>query len=262
MVNLLDIMRQAQAGSWMEGLGRPYGLSGQQSQHAIEALLPAFSLAFRQATRNPDAFAQLIEMMSSTRYLPFFERGAGGGFGTMPGGGQAGAEIVSRLFGPDEASRKVAEQASAMTGIATGVLHQMMPTMAAVMMGGLVRSLSVEGLSGVLRSWSDWLANLKRPEQRAPGADLGQFYATWGNTVAAMMGGAAPAPAPPPPPADPWSGMMQAIFGAAKPAPPPPPATPNPFEALAKMFETGRDVQAQYMANLQAVLNGAAGPRR
>lgn len=255
MVNLFDIMRQAQNGSGLQNVGRVFGLDGDQSLRAVEALLPAFALAFRHATRNPDAFAQLIEMMGSARYLPFFDRGFGGTVSGPNGAAPVGAEIVAKLFGPDEASRRVADQASALTGIATGVLHQMMPVLAAVVMGGLVRSLSVEGLSDTLRAWADWLAGLKQPE-RAAGADLGPFYAMWQSSVAAMMG-VAPARAAPPPPADPWSGMLQAMFGAARPAPPPPP--PSPFEALSKMFDTGREVQAKYLAGLQAAMGGAGG---
>jgi hypothetical protein len=63
-------------------------------------------------------------------------------------------------------------------------------------------------------------------------------------------------------PADPWSSFMQAFAknlpsGSTPPPPPPapPPSQPNPFEALSHMFDTGREVQAQHLANLQHILD-------
>lgn len=252
MVNLFDIMKQAQSGAGFTNLSRQYGLSVEDTQRAVEALLPAFTLALRHTAQNPFAFAQFLEMMNSARHAPFFD---GGLAGMMGGGRPGGSDVIATLFGSDDVSRRVAEQASGMTGIATGVLHQMLPTVAAMIMGGLFRSASVEGLSDLLRTWSDWLRNIKAPAA-GRAADPGAPYKAWSDFMGAMMG--APNARVPEAPrrdaaADPWSGMLQAMFGGAQPAPPPPPpATPNPFEALSRMFETGREVQAQHLAGLQA----------
>ncbi|MDB5557525.1 MAG: hypothetical protein JWQ36_459 [Enterovirga sp.] len=261
MVSLFDIVRQAQSGSAMSNMSRQFGLSPDQTQRAMEALLPAFTLAFQHSVQNPNTLAQLLDMMASGRYAPFFD---------MPGQfGQAqpsGHEILDKLFGSPEASRQIAAQASMLTGIGSQVLQQMLPALAPVVMGGLSRYSTLEGMSEFLRNWSDWLRMLAamqpaQPSRAAPAS--GTPFGAWSDLMGAMMGQGTSRPAPRPDPqqaADPWSAFMQGFMksvppGASAPPPPaPPPSQPNPLEALSEMFQTGRDVQAQYLASLQAAL--------
>jgi hypothetical protein len=259
MVSLFDIVRQAQSGSAMSNMSRQFGLSPDQTQRAMEALLPAFTLAFQHSVQNPNTLAQLLDMMASGRYAPFFDMP--GQFGHAQPNGQ---EILNALFGSPEASRQIATQASMLTGIGSQVLQQMLPALAPVLMGGLSRYTTLEGMSEFLRNWSDWLRMLSalqpaQPARAAPAA--GTPYGAWGDMMGAMMGQGRSRPAPPPQQAaDPWTGFMQAFLksippGASPPPPPaPPPSQPNPIEALSEMFQTGRDVQAQYLASLQATL--------
>ena len=260
MVNLFDIVRQAQSGSAMDNFSRQFGLSAEQTQTAMRALLPAFSLALQHSAQNPNAFAQLLEMMASGRYVPFFD-GSGPASLAQP----TGQQIIERLFGSTEASRQIAAQASAMTGIGTQVLQQMLPALAPVLIGGLSRFSSLEGLSDFLRSWSDWLRMLAplQPGYRAPASRpaAGTPLAVWSDMMGAMFGQGTTQPARPSRSAvaaDPWTAFMQGYLQgapqAAPPPPPPPPSQPNPFEVLSHMFESGQEVQAQYVASLQSVL--------
>lgn len=268
MVNLFDIMRQAQSGSALDNLSRQFGLSGPQTQRALEALLPAFTLGFQRSAQNPNVFGQILEMMSSGRYAPFYE----GMFQPQPAQA-SGQEVLDRLFGSPDVSRQIAAQASAATGIGVQVLQQMLPAIAATLMGGLFKFASVEGLSEFLRAWADWLRSL-RPADAAPkpGAGLasGTPYGAWSDIMGAMLGTAPaparqPEPSPTPSPAAPWADFMQAMLKGlpsaekAAPPPPPPPQQPNPFEVLSQMFETGREVQQQHLANLHTILDGIWG---
>jgi hypothetical protein len=183
----------------------------------------------------------------------------------------SGQEVLDRLFGSPEVSRQIAAQASAATGIGAQVLQQMLPTVAATLMGGLFKFASVEGLSEFLRAWADWLRTLK-PADPAPrpaaGTASGTPYGAWTDMMGAMLG-TTPAPArqpsPSPSPAAPWADFMQAMVKGlpsaekAPPPPPPPPQQPNPFEVLSQMFETGREVQEQHLANLQTIFDGMWG---
>jgi hypothetical protein len=264
VVNLFDIVRQAQSGSAMDNFSRQFGLSLDQTQRAMEALLPAFTLAFQRSVQNPNAFAQLLEMMASGRYAPFFDGGA------QANNAQSnGQQILDTMFGSSEVSRQIAAQASAMTGIGAQVLQQMLPALAPVLMGGLFRFTSVEGLSDFLRNWSDWLrmmAPLQAGNRQPSSPAAGTPYGAWTDLMGAMLGQGAARPASAPA-ADPWTGFMQAFLkglppGAAAPPPPKPPASqPNPLEVLSQMFETGRDVQAQYLGSLQAILDGFRSPQ-
>lgn len=268
MVNLFEIMRQAQSGSAIDNMARQFGLSGEQTQRALEALLPAFSLGLQRSAQNPNAFAQLLEMMSSGRYAPFFD---GGAAGMSPQA--AGQQVLDRLFGTPDISRQIAAQASAATGIGAQVLQQMMPGLAAMLMGGLFRYASVEGVAEVLRGWADWLSRLG-PGSSAPHRvtqAAGNLSEAWTDFMAAMFGGAGPQTRrrePAPEAAAPWAEFMRLASGAMTgsaappPPPPPPPSQPNPFAVLSQMFETGREAQAQHLANLQTIVQAAWGPAR
>lgn len=254
MVNLLDIMRQAQSGTGVDALSRQFGLDASQTQRALEALLPAFALAFRRSAQDPGSFSGLLDLMMSGRFQPWFE-GAG-----LPRAG--GEDALRTLFGSPDVARQVAGQASAMTGIAVGVLQQMMPALAGMLVGGLFRFASLEGFADLLRHWSDALrAAAPRPAPPPRPAD------PWSAWFGMMSGMAAREPAPPPPPptsASPfeaWARLMATMAGVREPPPPPPPpAAPNPFEALSRMFEAGREIQAQHLAAFGSILDGAARP--
>ncbi len=263
MVNLLDIMRQAQQGAGMDNMARQFGLSLADAQRAVETLLPAFSLGFRRNALDPGAFGPFLDALSSGRYAPFFD-----GTTLMPGGGiQPGAELMGQIFGSPEVSRQIAQQASVMSGVGAQVLQQMMPTIGAVLMGGMTRYASLEGVSDVLRQWADWLkvaASSQRARSQPASPDL---YAAWAGLVGSMFGMTSEkrAPAPPPGPMDPWSqltAMMTGGWTKPEPPPPPPPAQPDAFSALAQMFEAGREVQAQHLAQFQHILDGMWGVGR
>jgi hypothetical protein len=249
MVNLFDIVRQAQGGSAMDNFGRQFGLSGDQTRLAVEAFLPALTLGLQRSAANPALFAQVLEMMTSGRYAPFFD----GTARTRPGDGR---EVMERLFGSPEVIRQVTAQTATMTGIGAQVMQQLMPQVAAVVMGGLFRFASVDGIADYLRHWSDWLRTLKAPEAAPP--QPASPFAAWTDLMGTLMGQRpVPRQAAPPPPTDPWSAFMLSLAGrAAPPPPPPPPSRPDPFATLAGMVETGRDVQAQHLASLQAIFDG------
>lgn len=259
MVNLFDIARHAQGGAWFEAMSRQFALDPAQAQRAVEALLPAFTLAFQRSAMNPNSFADLIGMVGSGQYAPFYDAATSG----RPGA--AGETVLAQLFGSRHATEAVAAQASALTGIGVQVLQQMLPTVAATLIGGMFRYASLEGFADFLRQCSDAIKAARPTAAASPvGPRPADPWAAWSEAASAMMG-LPGRPAPPPRSVDPiaaWSEMMTAMMGAAGKAPPPPPSQPNPFEAVAHMFETGREVQAQYLASLQAVLDTAWGGAR
>ena len=73
MMNLFDIMQSAQNGRAMPNLAQQYGLSLQQTQAALDALLPAFSMGLQRQTQDPFAFGGLAQMMTASPYARFFE---------------------------------------------------------------------------------------------------------------------------------------------------------------------------------------------
>ncbi len=78
MMTLFEMMQQAQNGQAMQNLARQYGLSQQQTQAAIEALLPAFSMGLQRQTQDPYAFGSLAQMMTASPFGRIFDANGDG----------------------------------------------------------------------------------------------------------------------------------------------------------------------------------------
>lgn len=258
MVHLFDIMRQAQNGAGFDNLSRQFGLDAGQTQRAVEALLPAFSLGLFRNAQNPSAFANLLGMMGSGQYAPYFEM-----LSWSPQAAARGETALSQLFGSPEVAQQVSAQASAASGIAAEVIRQMLPVMAATLMGGMSKTASIEGFADFLRQWSDTLRRAHR-SAAAPGqgSHMAPFdpFAMWRSVLNPRPRAEAPTGAGPTPEslAAAWSDMMTAMLGgAAPPAPAPKPPVPTVVETMFRMFETGRDVQTKYFDDLRRVFDQA-----
>jgi len=236
LFNLFDIMRNAQSGAAFDNLGRQFGLSPQDTQRAVEALLPAFVMGLQRSAANPNVFSSLMNLIASGRPAAFFEDPK---LAFSPQGQSQGKTLLEQLFGNPDASRRIADQAAAWSGVGANAVQQMMPAVAAMLMGGMAKAAT---------------APPAPPEPPSP-------VEAWAGMMRQMLGVAPepPPPPPPPPPANPWLEMMQRMTGQppAEPTPPPPAATP--VEMWSQLFQTGRDVSEQHVANLKNIFDTAWG---
>ncbi|MFG1313781.1 DUF937 domain-containing protein [Xanthobacter autotrophicus] len=141
MDQFLEMLRAAQGGHGLENIGRMYGLSPQQAQATAEAVMPAFTEAFKQATQSPEALASLMALMTSGPYGAFYTQ--------QPAApaelSRAGTEALDTVFGSSDVSRAVAAHVASSTGLGVTVVRQMMPTFATLVVGGLAKSLAASG---------------------------------------------------------------------------------------------------------------------
>lgn len=135
-MNLYDMLANAQNGNGMDQLARQFGLSQQQTQAAIEALLPAFSQGLKRNASDPYGVGGFLNAMASGQHARYFED-AQNAF--SPQGMAEGNGILGHLFGSKELSRAVAAQAAQATGVGQNVLQQMLPVIASMIMGGLFK---------------------------------------------------------------------------------------------------------------------------
>ena len=297
MMNLFDIMQSAQNGQAMQNLARQYGLSQQQTQAALDALLPAFSMGLQRQTQDPYAFGSLAQMMTASPYARFFEAAGSG----IPSGAQtAGNDVLGQLFGSREVSQAIAAQAAATSGVSQAILKQMLPVIAAMLMGGLTKSSSNEGLGGILGQFAEMMRGQMPGMQPAPQQQQPQMPANPFEAILKGMfdqGGAPtegqPQGRPQADPNDPFGGALGQIlggmFGGAAagsepepaprsapqrraPAPEPEPeeteAPPSPqatgpgsigLDALNQMFEHGRQIQDDHQNALKSILDAMLG---
>jgi hypothetical protein len=136
MLNLFDMLNQSQNGQGIDQLARQFGLSQQQAQQAIEALMPAFSQGLKRNTSDPYGISAFMGALANSQNAKYFDNPQAA---FTPQGMAEGNDILGQLFGSKDLSRAVAAQASQATGIGQDVLKQMLPVIASMVMGGLFK---------------------------------------------------------------------------------------------------------------------------
>jgi hypothetical protein len=229
-MNLFDMLANAQNGQGMDQLARQFGLSQQQAQAAVEALLPAFSQGLKRNASDPYGVGAFLNAIANGNHAKYFDD-AKSAF--SPQGMAEGNGILGHLFGSKDLSRAVAAQAAQATGIGQNVLQQMLPVIASMIMGGLFK-----------QSTGQFGGGQAFPGQAYPGQAAAGFGGS-GNPLQDIieqmmrqggipgMPGGQPQPAPqqrqaPPPeqgqPADPFDNpfgkVLKDIFGGGMPGMP------------------------------------------
>ncbi|MGL4240638.1 MAG: DUF937 domain-containing protein [Beijerinckiaceae bacterium] len=238
MMNLFEMMVQAQGGNAVNNMARQFGLDASQAQNAMEALLPAFSTGLQQQAATPQGLESLLQMFGGGQYQGFHDADGDG----IPDNAQTqGNDILGQLFGGKEVSRAVAAQASAMSGVSSAIIKQMLPVMASMLMGGLFKGAMNNGLGGLMgQAMQGGLGNMMggmmggQPQQQAGGGLLGGLL---GNLMGGMMGGGRPQPQPQ---ADPMLAGLDMLKG---------------------MFDSGQKVQQTQMDALQQIFQQFGGRR-
>jgi hypothetical protein len=251
MFNLSEIMQSAQGGQAVANIARQFGLTPEQAQAAINGLLPAFSVALQSHAQNMGSLAQIVgTMLSGQHATTFDDPSAHLTQQTMA----AGTNVLGQLFGQGQAVSAIIQQVSRSTGINPGTLMAMMPIIASLLMSGLFKSASNQGLGGVLGQLVSSVLGggggvAGMPGAQQPGQPPGGVL---GNILGGMLqGGATPQPTQPaaPQPTQP---------AAPQPTPAMPgvsPAMQAGINILTGMFQAGAQAQGAHASALQEILN-------
>ena len=137
MASLYEILANAQQGEAMAGLSREFGLTSQQTQAAVESLLPAISMGLKQSTATPEGLGDLFAVMGQQRdlYAMYNDPRAT----LSPQARAAGNEVLAKMFGSPDAST-IADQAQQLSGVTSGILKKLLPILAGILISGLMRS--------------------------------------------------------------------------------------------------------------------------
>lgn len=142
MANLYEILANAQQGQAIDELAREFGLSREQTEAAIAALLPAISLGLKRATATPDGLGDVFALMGGRPALQAMYTDPRAAF--SPEGRDAANAALSQMFGTPEASRAIADQAQQFSGIGSAILKKLLPIVVGMILSGLMRSRSGE----------------------------------------------------------------------------------------------------------------------
>lgn len=257
MPTLFDMLAQAQNGNGMQALAQQYGLSMQQTQAAVAALLPAFSQGLQRNTADPYGLGAFMTAMASGQHAKYFEDATRA---FSPQGVDEGNGILGHLFGSKDLSRAVASQAAQASGVSQQILQQMLPAIASMVMGGLFKQTTSQmqaagGFGGGNNPLGEIIEQMMRqggmqapaPQQRQAPQPQTPMDNPLGKVLQDMFGGTSqpqsqPQPVPNPYGDNPLGKVLQDMFGGGTPQPQgrtQPQQTQSPYgdNPLGKIFE-------------------------
>lgn len=200
MSSLFDMLTSAQNGQAIQQMARQFGLSQQQVEAALEALLPAFSQGLKRNASNPYDLGSFLQALASGQHARYFEDATNA---FSPQGVAEGNGILGHLFGSKDLSRAVAAQASQMTGIGQEILKQMLPALATMIMGGLFKQTAGQtqaaaGFGGQGNPLQEIIEQMMRqagggaspqPQRRAPEPEPEQQASPFDNPLGKILEG-------------------------------------------------------------------------
>jgi hypothetical protein len=219
-MNLNDIIQAAQGGEGVANLGAQFGLTPEQTQAAVAALMPAFSTALQRVASDPSSLAGIVSHLASGVHQASFT-GADPAAATANGGA-----ALSQIFG----SSQIAAHASSASGVDAQTIQQMMPAVASMLLGGLAHSLTAQGFGGVLGQLT---SAVEAPAGQGAAGPGGGLVGMLGSLVGNLFGGQSSPAA---------SGLAQAGL-----------------TALTGMLQSGVQTSAAHQQGIDSILQSLAG---
>ena len=140
-MDITDIIARGDGGRNLAFLAQQLGLDEAQTRAAVDQLVPAVEAGIRRETTSPDGLSGLLAALAKGNHARYLD-------GDDAGIVDDGNAILGHIFGSKDVSRGVAAHAAAETGIGDGILKQMLPMIAAMVMGGLSKNVGGAGTSG------------------------------------------------------------------------------------------------------------------
>lgn len=248
MATMFDFMPQGQ--TFAENLAKQFGLSGDQTRKAIDALMPAFWVAMQQQAARPDNMMRFFSGLTGQQQTPF---GAMGGFSNpfMPTGFGSGfgsgfaapssEDFTNLLFGGTEIRRAVAEQAAQWSGVNATIMQEMIPAIATSMMASFMALMTggdQGGLFGQFMSFFSQKEEAPKEEKPAPEKPAETQPADF---MTGMM--------------KPWFDAMNAAMTMPKADEKPQTAGEQGIDAMKEMAATSKALQDDHFKTMQQIFD-------
>ncbi len=143
-MNILESVMSAGNGAALRQIGSQVGLNDAQTTAALSALVPALSAGVRQNVQTPDGLSGLIGALTAGNHQRYVDDPAVLG---QPDAVADGNGILGHILGSKDASRRVAAEAGAQTGLGPDVMKRMLPLVATLVMGAMSRQATAGGTS-------------------------------------------------------------------------------------------------------------------
>jgi hypothetical protein len=194
MLNLYEILRNAQGGQAIENLAAQFNVTTEEADAAVKAVLPTLSEQFLKQASEPAAFGSFVGALGEGQYLAAFGDPAAAQAAPQTG------DSLNQILGSSSVRDEIVLRASSVTGLSQDMLSQMLPVIASMIFGGLAKSMQDQGFGGILGQLA------RAAGQAGLGPILGQI----------LGGGPAPSssqpqPAPPPGPVGETGGLGRSL---------------------------------------------------
>lgn len=136
-MNILEALMAAQGGGAVKQLGQQFGLGDDQTSAALSALVPALAAGLAKNATREGGLAGLTAALSGGRHGSYLDDL---GSLTRPETVADGNGILGHILGSKDVSRQVAAQAAASSGVGPDILKQMLPVVAAMVMGAMAKN--------------------------------------------------------------------------------------------------------------------------
>ena len=147
MFNLYEIIRSAHGGHALDNLATQFGITTEEADAAVKAVVPVLSEGFLKQASEPHAFGSFIGALGEGQHLAAFSDPAAA---QATATAQAGGDILSQILTSRSAREEIALRASSGTGVSSDTLAKMLPVIASMIFGGLAKSMENQGFGGIL----------------------------------------------------------------------------------------------------------------
>jgi len=144
-MSFLDELVSGQGSALVKQLARNFNLDESTTQAAIGQMLPAITRGVQRNSASSAGMGELLKVLGSGRHQRYADDPSSL---TNADSVEDGNKILGHVLGSKDVSRNVAGQAAAATGLDSGVLKQMLPMIAAAVMGMMSKQSTAVGNSG------------------------------------------------------------------------------------------------------------------
>lgn len=131
MTEFSDISTNSEGGQAIDRLTAEFGISAQEANAAVEALMPAVAAAIKTKASEPAGFLSLLGVQG-------------------PGQPLAAVGESTALPIPDAERDAIVARAAALTGLAPSLLRKMLPVIGSLVAGAIMNAIQKRGVGGIL----------------------------------------------------------------------------------------------------------------
>ena len=144
-MNLNDIIQSAQGGAGLQNLATQFGLSPEQTQAAVQAIIPALSHGLQRTAQDPGALSGVVNEIGSGAHAGSYSDPAQTGAAV-----DAGTGALGQIFGGPGVTNQITQQISNVSGLSPAIIASLLPAVTSMVMGGLAHAMNQQGQGAAL----------------------------------------------------------------------------------------------------------------